>query len=170
MDFRTSIELDSPEKQLVLASFELGTFYCVYASFTNIGKDKYKIEFSIVNYKGPVKIKINNIVKVEDEFCGSTHIKIYTSTQKGTDYIETELKKGQYLICQRISANDTEISPLLVSEYDLPNITRTYKTPYEIETIEAEIYIAQIKREINNAELITSASPKLCIVGNNKLI
>ncbi|WP_405605334.1 hypothetical protein [Polaribacter sp. Asnod1-A03] len=169
MDFRTSIELDSTEKQLVLASFELGTFYCVYASFTNIENDKYKIVFSIVNYKGPVKIKIKKIVKV-DETSGCIHIKIYTSTQKGTDCIETKLKKGQYLICQRVSAKETELSSLLVSEYELPNFTTSYKTPYEIETIEADTYIAQIKEEIKNSESITSASAKLCIVGNNKLI
>ncbi|WP_405566503.1 hypothetical protein [Polaribacter sp. Asnod6-C07] len=169
MDFRTSIELDSTEKQLVLASFELGTFYCVYASFTNIENDEYEIEFSIVNYKGPVKIKINDIVEV-DKTEGCIHIKIYTSTQKGTDSIKTKLTKGQYLICQRISAKETELSPLLVSEYELPNFTTSFKTPYEIETMEADTYIAQIKEEIKNFVSITSANPKLCIVGNNKLI
>ncbi|APZ47136.1 hypothetical protein BW723_12955 [Polaribacter reichenbachii] len=172
MDFRTSIDLNSTDKQLVLASVELSTFYCVYASFTKTSNnDDFTIDFSIVNYKGPVKVKINKVVKVEQVKNGFTHFKIFTSTNGDDNHIEkVKLKKDEYLICQRISAKENEISPFLVSEHQFTNIISGYKTPYEIETEEAEKYIAQIKEEIKSLKSFDAASPKLCVVGTSKLI
>ena len=174
MDFRTSIDLSTNDNQLVLASQEMGTFYCVYASFSPTGvADEYDITFELRNYKGPVNFKIKNVVPVST-WNTVKYLKVYTTISNVptmTKTVTLTLKKDDLILCHRISPKGSELSDLLISEEEFTNFDDDRgdnKTPYEIEKELAEDLIDLVIESDGRPQ--QAASKYFCVIGFSQVI
>lgn len=176
MAYRTTIDLNSDDQQLVLASQEMGTFYSIYATLTSTGiNDEYNIKFELRNYRGPVMLKIDRIETVIDND-KLKYFKIHTGVgAQLSDYhiITLKIKKENYLICHRLSAKQAQLSQILVSEEEFTNELIAGETVYSLEQKLAEKFIEELllEKDISKAnKSLTAASKYFCIVGLSKVI
>lgn len=169
MDFRTTIEYRSDDKQLVLASQEMSTFYCIYATFKN-----ESIEFESKCYKGCVNIKVKKVEPIISE--GKyKHIRIFTSINQGSTKdrtVNVSFSPNDILICERES--ELELPEFLVSEENYINLDNNmttnrvkYETQYQVERRNAKVYIDEL---INKKNGIRAASGNFCVIGVSKVI
>ena len=171
MDYRTSIDLSGNDAQLVLASQEMGTFYCIYAQFkTGTENGEYNVRFELINYKGHNRLKIKDVQLVSDAD-GVKHVKVFTTLEdfpKIKNSIPIKLSAGDLLICQRFSSKTTELSAGFVSEESFQrfeNERGNNKTPYQMEQELATKYINDIK--IGN---VYAASKYFCVIGFSQVV
>lgn len=177
MIYRTTIELNSDDKQLVLASQEMGTFYSIYITLQETSNpDEYAILFELRNYKGPVKFKIERIETVIDKD-KLKYFKIYTGVGQHLTRckeIKSRITKDNFIICHRLSAKDSELSGILVSEENFTNeMITTGETVYSIEQKLAEKFIQELLNEKDlsrSKKAIFSASKYFCILGLSKTV
>lgn len=99
-NLRTNIILNAQNKkeyQLILASQQLGTFFCVYANFEKKEENKYAVDFYLKNYKGAVNLDLkcvkiknyDNLVSIIDIVVG------VQSSDKPTTIKSLELCQGE---------------------------------------------------------------------------
>lgn len=174
MDYRTTLDLSSTEKQLILASQEMLSFYCIYAKITPLqtsSNNEYKITFELKNYKGPIKFKIKKI----KEYSTISKYKIFqifttvTSNTENDKTVKITLKKDDYFICHRISENQDDIGGFLVSEESFSNIENLRgknETHYEIEKKLVEERLEKLKK----GEESFAASDTFCVLGISKFV
>ncbi len=165
--------------QMVLASYEFGSFYCIYVLF---GKKQnttntYILSFEAVTYKGNVKIGIKNVEPGREagDSPNVHHIKIYTDISKGQNpansKIELDLNSdNDRLLFERISPEQKDLPNYIVSEREFTRLPNTYtrgihKTPYEIESDLAQREITDTKQD----KLPKSASANYCVIGHGRV-
>ncbi len=155
MDYATTINLENTGKnQLILASQEMGSFYCVFARFTKLKDDNYSIFFESITYKGNIRISVKKVSIHEEKEGDYHHIKILTGIEIGD--IEDikiptiKLKKGQKLIFERHSLSEKDLPKYLVSEENFIQSKKwnvgNRKTPYSLESELSQDYLGKIKR------------------------
>ncbi len=173
MNYRTSIDVTSQDYQLVLASQEMGTFYCVYASFKNDGS----IVFKSKSYKGCVRIQVKraSIVRERGRF---KLVKIVTSVNEGSEEdrtIQLDMKKRDVLVCHRKSGKYPDF--LINQEEEYINIDRDYlqrhndKTQTKIEQVRAESFLSDLDNNFDEIyKSVDAASEYFCVVGFSEVI
>lgn len=94
--FSASLALENDQRdQLLLASQNYGTFYCIYAQF-EVEKNILKsINFNIINYKGLINLGfLANDEPSTDGFPNSNNSKIYVFDEGETLFIGIPVKGG----------------------------------------------------------------------------
>lgn len=198
-NLRTNIVLNTENKkqkeyQLILASKQLGTFFCVYANFEKEEENKYAVDFYLKNYKGAVNLELKS-VKIKNHGNVVSIINIVVGLQssdkptiikslklpEGEKTVNT--KKGSWIVCEldvEIGTGvhqvfNTEIHHRNPANPEAPITNRRYSTERKDSKIG---YIKFLKQQLGNnfpssikynEEAFNKAVGDYCVIGISKV-
>lgn len=135
-NLKTNIFLNPKEEesyQLILASQQLGTFFCVYANFKKESDDEYAVKFYLQNYKGAVNLALKSPkIKNHDGVISIISLEVGLQSSEEKELIcekeKLRIKTGGWIVCEL----DVEVGK---NEYQVFNTERYYRNPVESDNL-----------------------------------